>query len=164
VALRVAARSPQPVVVVPRRRGGAPVDPSVVAVLGIGERGDDEAVATFAATSADRSGVPLTVLQTRPPGRVAGDSWVDEPEEWARRFPGVDVELRALPSARANQVLQSSHPVPLIVLSAGRAALLHRTLDGSHRWLLRHSTSPMALVPPVHRPEPDRQQETPAPG
>jgi hypothetical protein len=45
------------------------------------------------------------------------------------------------------------------VLSAGSGNLLHRTLDGTHRWLLRHCTSPMALLPPVHRPEADARQD-----
>ena len=38
-----------------------------------------------------------------------------------------------------------------MTLSAGHGGLLHRPLDGLHRWLLRHCTSPMAFVPPVHR-------------
>jgi hypothetical protein len=45
------------------------------------------------------------------------------------------------------------------VISAGHGTLLHRSLDGPHRWLLRHCTSPMALVPAVHRPEHDRREE-----
>jgi hypothetical protein len=45
------------------------------------------------------------------------------------------------------------------VLSAGHGTLLHRDLDGPHLWLLRHCTSPMALVPPVHRPELDPREE-----
>ncbi|MCW2741050.1 MAG: putative universal stress protein [Blastococcus sp.] len=159
VALRVAARSPQPVVVVPRRRKGASADRPVVAVLGIGERADDEAVAAFAAAAAADSGAALSVLQTRSSSRTVADSWVDEPQEWTRRFPGLEVALRAAPSARANQILQASGPAPLLVLSAGRGHLLHRTLDGPHRWLLRHCTSPMALVPPVDRLEPQPQQE-----
>ena len=162
VALRVAARSPHPVVVVPRRRGTNSEGRSVVAVLGIGEGADDEVVAAFAAASAERSGNALTVLQTRPADRSAPGSWVDAPEEWARRFPGLDVELQALPSPSASQVLQATGAAPLIVLSAGRGTLLHRTLDGPHRWLLRHSTSPMALVPPVHRPQLDPGEDIPA--
>jgi nucleotide-binding universal stress UspA family protein len=153
VALRVAARSPQPVVVVPRRRGRPPTDRPLVAVLGIGERADDEAVAEFAAASAGRFSVPLAVVQTRSPDRAGGESWVDESDEWARRFPGLDVALRALPSARPDQLPEASHPAPLLVLSAGHGTLLHRWLDAPHRWLLHHSTSPMALVPPVQRSE-----------
>jgi nucleotide-binding universal stress UspA family protein len=164
VALRVAARSPLPVVVVPRRRAGAPVGRPLVAVLGIGEGADDEVVAVFAADSAERSGVALSVLQTRSRGRTAAESWVDEPQEWARRFPRLDVELRSLPSARGNHVLQATRAAPLLVLSTGRGNLLHRTLDGSHRWLLRRCTSPMALVPLVQRPEPDPREEIHAAG
>jgi nucleotide-binding universal stress UspA family protein len=152
VALRVAARSPQPVVVVPRRRGSSSAGRRLVAVLGIGESADDEVVAAFAASSAERSGNALSVLQTRAPGRSVTGSWVDDPEEWARRFPQLDVGLAVLPSPSANQVLLATEPAPLVVLSAGRGTLLHRTLDGPHRWLLRRSTSPMALVPPVDRP------------
>jgi hypothetical protein len=46
-----------------------------------------------------------------------------------------------------------------MVISAGSGSLLHRTLDGPHRWLLRHCTSPMALLPPVHRREQERREE-----
>jgi nucleotide-binding universal stress UspA family protein len=162
VALRVAARSPQPVVVVPRRRGGEPVNRPVVAVLGVGDRADDEAVAAFASTFVQRSGGALSALQTRPAGRAVADSWVTDAEEWVRRFPGLEVDLRALPAARANQVLGASCPAPLLVISAGRGHLMNRTLDGPHRWLLRHCTSPMALIPPVNRPGRD-PQEDPAP-
>jgi nucleotide-binding universal stress UspA family protein len=162
VALRVAARSPQPVVVVPRRRGGEPSGRPVVAVLGVGDREDDEIVATFASTYALRSGVGLSVLQTRPAGRDTADSWVSDAGEWARRFPGLDVDLRALPSGRANQVLMAACPTPLIAISAGRGHLMNRTLDSPHRWLLRHCTSPMALIPPVHRADPDIREESAA--
>lgn len=151
VAVRVAARSPQPVVVVPRRRPGGPVDHPVVAVLGVGDRADDEAVASFAADAAAREGVGLTVLQIRPLRRSVPESWVDDPDEWARRHPELATTRTELPAARAEQILGASGPAPLLVISAGSGTLLHRHLDGPHRWLLRHCTSPMALVPPVHR-------------
>jgi hypothetical protein len=160
VAVRVAAHSPAPVVVVPRRRGGEPVGRPAVAVLGVGERADDEAVATFAATAAQRSGVPLSVLQTRASGRTVPDSWVDDPAEWARRYPDLEIEHSELPAARANQVLGATCPSPLLVISAGHGTLLHRSLDGPHLWLLRHCTSPMALVPPANRSERNVPAET----
>ncbi len=153
VAVRVAARSPHPVVVVPRRRPGEDEGRRTVAVLGVGGRDDDEAVATFAAESAERSGVELSVLQTRPPRRSVGASWVDDPEEWRRRYPALDVSLSELPAARADRVLGAACPATLMVISAGTGTLLHRDLDGPHRWLLRHGTSPMALVPAMHRRE-----------
>jgi nucleotide-binding universal stress UspA family protein len=158
VAMRVAARSPQPVVVVPRRR----VDPAgrpAVAVLGVGDRADDEAVAEFAAAAAERSRVPLSVLQTRSASRGAPDSWVDDLGEWERRHPGLDVHRTDLPAARAEQVLGATCPSPLLVISAGHGDLLHRFLDGPHRWLLRHCTSPMALIPRAHRHELDPREE-----
>jgi hypothetical protein len=77
--------------------------------------------------------------------------WLQDPEEWERRFPGLEVRRTDLPGASASQVLTATAPSPLIVLSAGHGTLLHRGLDGPHRWLLRHCTSPIALVPPVHR-------------
>lgn len=163
VAVRVAARSPQPVVVVPRRRPGSPVDRPVVAVLGVGDRADDETVAAFAANAAGREGSGLTVLQTRPARRTVPDSWVDDDDEWARRHPDLAVTRSNLPAARADQVLAASCPAPLMVISAGSGTLLHRHLDGPHRWLLRHCTSPMALVPPVHRRDQDRHEETGTP-
>ncbi len=152
VALRVAARSPQPVIVVPRPRPHDPASRPTVAVLGVGDRADDEAVATFAAESAERSGGGLTVLQTRPPRRAVPDSWVDDLAEWQRRHPQLSVSHDELPAARADRVLAATCPSPLLVISAGTGGLLHRKLDGPHRWLMRHCTSPMALIPPVHRP------------
>jgi nucleotide-binding universal stress UspA family protein len=149
LAMKVAARSPVPVVVVPRRRGGEPAARPAVAILGVGDGADDEAVALFAATAAQRNGVPLSVLQTRPSRQAVAAGWVDDPASWAERFPGLEVRHSELPAARANQVLGATCPSPLLVISAGHGTLLHRSLDGPHRWLLRHCTSPIALIPPV---------------
>ncbi len=151
VAVRVSARSLRPVVLVAR---GA-VDPGrpVCAVLGFGDPEDDERVAEFAAEAAQRSGTSLAVLQTRGPRSSASGGWIQEESEWQRRFPGLEVRRTDLPRATPLQVLGSTCPATLIALSAGHGSLLHRELDGPHRWLLRHCPSPMALVPPVHRPE-----------
>lgn len=149
VAMRVAARSPVPVVVVPRRRGAGPDGRPVVAILGIGERADDEAVARFAATAAQQEGVPLSLLQTRSAQQGAATSWVDDDDAWAERYPDLEVLRSDLESARANEVLGAAGPCPLMVISTGHGTLLHRSMDGPHRWLLRHCTSPMALVPSV---------------
>ena len=150
VALRVAARSVRPVVVVPRPRGNAAEGRPVVALLGIGEGDDDDAVAEFAADAAVRSGVGVTVLQTRAPGRGTA-SWADDPDQWRERYPGLEVERIDLPGASAGDVLSAASPTPLLVMSTGHGTLLHRSLDGPHRWLLRHCTSPMALVPETRR-------------
>jgi nucleotide-binding universal stress UspA family protein len=164
VAARLAARSPQPVVVVPRKRSGTPAGRPVVAVLGIGDPEDDEAVARFAATAARRSGVPLSLLQTRRAERTEAATWTDVPSEWSRREPDLEVRRTELPRASAGDLLSAACPSPLLVLSAGHGHLLRRTLDGPHRWLLRHCTSPMALVPPVHRRELDPREEVVALG
>ena len=76
-----------------------------------------------------------------------------------RREPDLEVRRTELPRASAGDLLSASCPAPLLVLSAGHGHLMHRTLDGPHRWLLRHCTSPMALVPPVHRHELDPREE-----
>mgnify|MGYP002336114551 CR=1 FL=1 len=159
VSMRVAARSPQPVVVVPRRRPSERSDRPVVAVLGVGDRDDDEAVAEFAAATAERLDVPLSVLQTRSARRHERDSWVDDLTEWGLRRPGLEVQHGDLPAARAEQVLGATCPSPLMVISAGHGDLLHRSLDGPHRWMLRHCTSPMALIPRTHRPELEPREE-----
>ncbi|SFE12560.1 universal stress protein [Blastococcus tunisiensis] len=159
VAGRVAARSPRPVVVVPRHRPGDAGDRPVVAVLGIGDREDDEAVAAFAAGAAVRRGLGLTVLQTRSPKRTVPAGWADDEAEWRRRYPELPVTRAELPAPHAEQLLGATCPAPLLVMSAGTGSLLHRTLDGRHRWLLRHGTSPMALVPPVHRPGQEPREE-----
>jgi hypothetical protein len=130
-----------------------------VAVLGVADRTDDEAVSTFAAAEAERFGVGLSVLHIGPARRPVRESWVDDLEEWQRRFPGLEVEHTELTSARGDRVLAATCPSPLLAMSAGHGTLLHRTLDAPHRWLLRHCTSPMALVPPVHRPELDPREE-----
>jgi nucleotide-binding universal stress UspA family protein len=155
---RLAARSPQPVVVVPRLRSGVPAGRPVTAVLGIGDPDDDEAVAAFAAAAARREGVPLALLQTRSSGR-GPRTWTDDPDEWERREPGLAVRRREMPRPSAGDLLSASCPAPLMVLSAGQGDLLHRNLDGPHRWLLRHCTSPMALIPPVHRRELEPREE-----
>jgi nucleotide-binding universal stress UspA family protein len=159
VAVRVSARSPRPVVLVPRPRGAMPADRPIAAVLGVGEPGDDERVAEFAAEAAQRAGTALSVLHTRRRHSPAPDNWTQHESEWAERFPGLEVRHSELPGAKVNQVLGATCPAPLVVLSAGHGSLLHRDLDGPHRWLLRHSTSPMALVPPLHRPELDPHEE-----
>lgn len=157
VAVRVSARSPRPVVLVPRPRGAAATGRPVAAVLGFGDREDDERVAEFAAEAAQRMDTALSVLQIRSPGGPG--SWTDDESEWAQRFPGTEVRRTDLPGAKAGELLSATCPAPLIVLSAGHGSLLHRELDGPHRWLLRHCTSPMALVPPVHRPELEPREE-----
>lgn len=163
VALRVAARSPQPVVVVPRQRGATTERP-LVAVLGVGAPEDDEAVAAFTAGTALRSGASLSVLQIRSPRGTVAARWTDDDDEWERRFPGLDVRRSELPEATTSQLLAASCPTPLLAISSGQGKLLHRTLDGPHRWLLRHCTSPMALVPPVNRAGPEPREEATALG
>jgi nucleotide-binding universal stress UspA family protein len=149
VALRVAARTPHPVTIVPRQRGSAGVGLPVVAVLGIGDPDDDDAVATYAAAAAERAGTRLSVLQTRPAGRGA-PTWADDLDQWRERYPDLDVDRTELPGAAAGAVLRAACPSPLLVMSTGPGTLLHRSLDAPHRWLLRHCTSPMTLVPQVH--------------
>ncbi|MGY1639667.1 universal stress protein [Geodermatophilus sp. SYSU D00703] len=147
VAQRVAARSPRPVVVVPRQRATTGGTRPHVAVLGLGERRDDEPVAVFAAEEARRWDVPLTVLHAR----ASDTPWSRDGDGWAERYPGLRVSHQPLPHVTGGRVLAAACPTPLLSLSAGHAGLLHRPMDGLHRWLLRHCTSPMALVPPVHR-------------
>jgi len=158
VTLRVASRSPVPVVVVPRRRGAAQAGLPVVAILGVGERADDEAVARFAAAAAQADGVPVSLLRTRS-RQNGGPSWVDDDRAWAERYPGVEIRRSDLPSARADEVLGAASPSPLMVISVGHGTLLHRSMDGPHRWLLRHCTSPMALVPTVRASDQDSDEE-----
>ncbi|WNV76277.1 universal stress protein [Geodermatophilus sp. DSM 44513] len=148
VAQRVAARSPRPVVVVPRSRPGGTGSRPDVAVLGLGEREDDEPVAVFAADAALRSRTPLLVLHARPDD---GGAWAADSPRWAERWPGLQVTHAPVPSPTGGRVLAAACPTPLLVMTAGHGGLLHRPLDGLHRWLLRHCTSPMAFVPPVHR-------------
>lgn len=143
IALRVSARSPQPVVIVPRQRGRTPAHRPVAAVL-TGDERDDDPVAAFAADAARASGVPLLLLRT---ARHGPDAAAD-PADWQQRFPGVQVDVTELPGASPTQVLAAVTPAPLVVLGTGPGSVLHRSLDGPHRWLLRHCTSPMALVPP----------------
>ena len=162
VNLRVAARSVHPVVAVPRQRGTAAGGRPVVAILGIGGAGDDAAVAEFAADAAERLGTRLSVLQTGAAGRGAA-SWADDPDQWRERYPDLEVTHTALHGASAGEVLSASAPAPLLVMSTGHGTLLHRSLDGPHRWLLRHCTSPIALVPEVGRDQRPRE-EIAAPG
>jgi nucleotide-binding universal stress UspA family protein len=148
VAQKVAARSPQPVVVVPRHgAAGAPGRP-LVALLGLGEVADDEPVALFAADVARRTDRPLTVLHAHPD---TPRGWPGDPAAWEERFPEVRATHQPLPAVTGSSVLAAACPTPLLTMSAGHGGLLHRPMDSLHRWLLRHCTSPMALVPPVSR-------------
>jgi nucleotide-binding universal stress UspA family protein len=153
VAQRVVARSDTPVVVVPRARVPAPDERPVAAVLGLGDPDDDEPVVTFAAASARRSDAPLRVI--RPRGRRTGAADVD----WAERLPDLQVDVAEVPGGAPGDLLRAVCPAPLMVLSAGHGSFLHRLLDGPHRYLLRHCTSPMALIPPVHRSEREPHEE-----
>jgi nucleotide-binding universal stress UspA family protein len=148
VALRVAARSPHPVVVVPRQR--IATDRPVVAVLGVETPEEDGAVAEFAAEAAERTGSALTVLQTRSHGHGVA-SWADDLDQWRERYPSLAVSHSELPGASAGDVVSATCPTPLLVISTGHGTRLHRSLDAPHRWLLRHCTSPIALVPEVGR-------------
>jgi len=163
VVLRVGARSPQPVVVVPRLRGRTGTARPVVAVLGVGGAEDDEPVALFAADAARAAGVPLLLLRIGA-ARHGGAEEPDDAAEWARRLPDVEIRGTDMPGASASQVLTAACPSPLVVLSAGQGSMLHRWLDGQHRWLLRHCTSPMALVPPAHRADVEQREEIVATG
>ncbi len=148
VAQKVAARSPRPVVVVPRSRPGGTGSRPHVAVLGLGEPEDDGPVADFAAEEALRAGRPLLVLHTRADD---GGQWGADSPRWAERWPALRATHVPVPGPTGGRVLAAACPTPLMALSAGHGGLLHRPLDGLHRWLLRHCTSPMAFVPPVHR-------------
>ena len=145
VAQRVAGHTGTPVVVVPRSRTLEPGGRPIAALLGLGDPEDDEPVVEFAASTARRSGAPLLVV--RPHGRRAEAADVD----WAARLPDLDVTVHDAPSDAPRELLKAVSPTALVVLSAGHGSLLHRSLDGAHRYLLRHCTSPMALIPSVHR-------------
>ena len=146
-------------IVVPRRRGGEPADRPVVAILGVGEPADDEAVATVR-RDRRRSGSASAsrLLQTRAARSERRRQLGRRPVRLGRAVPRLEVQHADLPAARANQVLGDACPSPLMVISAGHGTLLHRSLDGPHLWLLRHCTSPMALVPigRTGRPRPAR--------
>ena len=154
VAQRVAARSRTPVVVVPRPRGPVPEGRPVAAVLGLGDPDDDEPVVGWAADEARRAGVPLTVLQPRTPRAGAA-----EPVDWQERHPDVEVAVQDVAGVDPRELLRAVCPSPIVVLGAGHGSFLHRLLDGPHRYLLRHCTSPLALIPPVHRPEDEPREE-----
>ena len=158
VAQRVAARSGTPVVVVPRSRTPLPGDLPVAAVLGLGDPEDDGPVLDFAAAAARRSGAPLLVLL--PHGHRFGVANID----WSERLPGLQVTVQDIPDGAPHSLLKAVCPSPLVVLSAGHGSLLHRSLDHTHRYLLRHCTSPMALIPPVDRADADPREEVVAVG
>jgi nucleotide-binding universal stress UspA family protein len=156
VAQRVAAKSGTPVVVVPRSRTPVPEDRPVTAVLGLGERQDDEAVVEFAAATARRTGAPLVVV--RQEGHPSGAADVD----WTARYRDLEVSVQDVPGSTPRELLKAVCPTPLMVLGAGHGSLLHRALDGTHRYLLRHCTSPMALIPAVDRSEAGAEEDAAA--
>lgn len=141
VAQKVASRANCPLVVVPRQKGPSAEGRPVVAILGLGTPEDDEPVAAFAADAARGTGRPVSVIQRRQ----------NAEDKRAERFPGMEVDREELPNATGAKLLGEACPTPLLVLTAGHGGRLHRGLSGLHRWLLRHCTSPMALVPPADR-------------
>jgi hypothetical protein len=147
VAQRVAAGSPCAVAVVPRRRAAPDPDRPLFAVLGLGEPGDDEPVAIAAAEAAVRMQRRLTVLHTES-GRPG---WSADPDGWAERYPTADVSHGPLSGVSGARLIAAACPTPLLLLTAGHGGLLHRPVDFLHRWLLRHCTSPMELLPPAAR-------------
>jgi hypothetical protein len=83
--------------------------------------------------------------------------WTADPAAWAERHPDVDTTHAPLPGITGNKLVLAACPTPLLVLTAGHHGLLHRPLDGLHRWLMRHCPSPRLLLPPADRvavPEP----------
>jgi nucleotide-binding universal stress UspA family protein len=143
VAQRVAARSRQPVAVVPRSRPENGNGRPIVALVGLGDPADDAPVLAFAAAAAQRAGRPLSVIDT-------GVRTTEE-DDWAGDLPDVELQRTAMPGAPPVRLLSAACPTPLLVLPAGHGGRFHRSLDGVHRWLLRHCTSPMALVPSPSR-------------
>ena len=151
----------------PAAAGRRPDGRPVVAILGVGDRADDEAVA---AVRRDRRAAvrrpALAAADPRPRSRTSPPAGSTTPTRGPQRFPDLDVhDGPSCPAARANQVLGAACPSPLLVISAGHGTLLHRSLDGPHRWLLRHCTSPMALVPvgaPVRAGRRDEDATPPA--
>jgi len=156
VAQRVAGHAATPVVVVPRSRTLEPDGRPIATILGLGEPEDDPTVVDFAAATARRSGAPLLIV--RPHGRRLGTADVD----WAARLPDLDVTVHDVPSDAPRDLLKAVCPSPLVVVSAGHGSLLHRSLDGAHRYLLRHCTSPMALIPSAHRSGSDEREDVAA--
>ena len=55
-------------------------------------------------------------------------------------------------------------PGTFFEIGPGHGTLLHRSLDGPHLWLLRHCTSPMALIPAADRSERAAREEADATG
>ena len=147
VAQHVVAGSPCPVVVVPRRRPAVDPDRPLAALLGLGGPEDDEPVATAAAGAAARRGRPLLVLHAD----RDRTGWTADPHEWVARYPDVDASHAPLHGVTGSRLLRCAGPTPLLLLTAGRGGLLHRPLDGLHRWLLRHCTSPVEFVPTARR-------------
>ncbi|MCV2489684.1 universal stress protein [Geodermatophilus sp. YIM 151500] len=159
VPQRVAARATTPVVVVPRPHGAEPAGRPVVAVLGLGDHADDEPVLAYAADAARRSDARLRVVRARS-RRSTGGPPPDESGLTSRAdLEDIVVEERQLPGGAPGDVLTAAAHTPLLVISSGHGGFLHRTLDAPHRWLLRHCTSPMALVPPARRPELEPREE-----
>ena len=105
-------------------------------------------MAVFAAEEALRTDRPLQVQLTRSDD---GGEWDADSPRWTERWPDLRLAHDPVPGPTGGRVLAAACPTPLLAMTAGHGGLLHRPMDGLHRWLLRHCTSPMAFVPPVHR-------------
>ncbi|MGW0062986.1 universal stress protein [Streptosporangium sandarakinum] len=79
--------------------------------------------------------------------------WVDERlAGWQEKYPKVAVDVRLSTTAPKEALLDASAEATLLVVGAGRSALLSGHLGLITRSLVRHASGPVAVVPPPRDP------------
>lgn len=160
-AVRVAAASASPVVVVPdlASEGRAGV------VIGLDGSPSSVNALAFAAAEADRTGEPLVALSTwRLPGYLGYDqAWpmdlrdalAEDAETQAaielaglsRRYPDLIVERRVMEAGAAEALVEASDQAALVVVGSRGLGRVRRLLLGSvSQSVVQHARGPVAVV------------------
>lgn len=156
VALTVSGEAHCPVTVVRGHRSSPSAGQPVL--LGVGDVAAAAAAVTVAFTDAERHGTPLVIVHTRHGAlrsRITGANREAETTRtlekglapWRSRYPNVQVDLRVVRGAPAEELLQAASHTRLVVVGTNdRGAAARALLGSTSRALLRHSPCPVTVV------------------
>jgi nucleotide-binding universal stress UspA family protein len=165
-AARVLAAAACPVVVV-RPRAHAPQRTQPRVVVGVGVSPTSAAAVGFAFRAAGQRGIPLVAVHAwsrevstdldGAPGRddsaqSRAAAVLDRAlAPWRRAFPDVPVEGRVACGDPAAVLVREAHGATLVVVGAPARRLWHTKSASVSRRVVRHATSPVAVVRPEVR-------------
>ncbi|MGP3919789.1 universal stress protein [Nonomuraea sp. 10N515B] len=145
VGARLGAEAACPVVVV---RG--PVTPPGPVVVGIADRGESEAVLTFAFAHAARTTNALILAHVGDEGSASG-SRSPLPERdlarWQERFPTVTIDQETLTGQPDKALMHAASQASLLVVGSHHRHELSALMHGSvSQAVLHHATCPVAII------------------